>query len=468
VTSEPTAIVDSYSPSERSASANLITDFYDTWLPHGVARCVEDPSPRLDPHCFSPGFVLPELSDDTRRFFAVATARWRQLGEYGNHRLVMLDLTENPGTHTTKTFASLLIVARAVEHIRRTGERVLIFTPTSANKGIALRDAVLRALDAGLVTPDQLRVATLAPASCQAKLRASRLSSDPGLRRRNPLLLYTGRDAESVKAIGREFVRRHSAALCRAGIRLWFTLDLANYSVADSARAFFEWTVDPIEAAGRPRLHAHAVSSAFGLLGYHQGRAVLEAAGAADSALRPASLLVQHLGTPDMVLHLRNDSFERALLPRYRAAADGLLRQDLDPHFPSCTYNADEVLDPTFYTHRPATSPQMNEIIKRHGGAGIVVSLYECLQRYAHVRSLLAGSGRTLPTDPRDLREWSVVMALTGVFNAIDRGLVEPGRDVVVHGSGWYGADDYAALGLDAVTPVDDADGIAAAVATAD
>nr|BFE87631.1 hypothetical protein GCM10020093_102320 [Planobispora longispora] len=63
------------------------------------------------------------------RFLSVATARWEPLGEYGEHRLTLLDLTGNPATGTTKTFASLMIVARAVEYIRRYGEAITIFSP---------------------------------------------------------------------------------------------------------------------------------------------------------------------------------------------------------------------------------------------------------------------------------------------------------------------------------------------------
>nr|WP_329833115.1 DUF6002 family protein [Streptomyces sp. BE133] len=237
-------------------------------------------------------------------------------------------------------------------YIRRTGEPVMIFTPTSTNKGTALRDAVARALATGLATPDQLRIATLAPASGRSKLRAGSLSDDAELRARNPLMVYDGERAEDVKALARQFTDAYAADLKRRhGVNLWFSLDLRNYLVADTARAFFEQDADPTDAAG-PRLHAHAVSSACGLLGYHAGRDVLEAAGAARPASRPASLLVQHLGTPDMVLSLRRGSFDRAGLPGYERGGDGLWRQRADPHFPDVADEVDEILDPTFYTHR--------------------------------------------------------------------------------------------------------------------
>ncbi|HET8658006.1 MAG TPA: DUF6002 family protein, partial [Micromonosporaceae bacterium] len=441
-------------------------DYYHL-LPQAIAACVEQTAPVTDPEAFSPGFLLPELDPAVREFLSVALARWQPVGEYAGHRICLLDLTANPGTQTTKTFASLLIVARAVEYVRRTGEPVMIFSPTSANKGTALRDAVLRAVTTGLVTPEQLRIVTLAPRSCLLKLRTSRLAEDPRLRALNPLLLYTGDEAEAVKALGREFVTANAAALRREqGVNVWFSLELRNYLVADTARAFFEHQVDPTDGAGRPRLHAHAVSSAFGLLGYHAGREVLEAAGLASAATRPASLLVQHLGTPDMVLSLAYGDFDRSRVPAYRLDPDsGLYRREGgEPRFPEVTYDPDEVLDPTFYTHRPATSPAMNEIIARYGGAGIVVSLAECIARYPYLRGWLASSPRPLPADLRTLREWSTVMAFTGVLNAIDRGLVEPGRDVVVHGTGGYTTADFDPLDACALTPVRTVSDIAAAV----
>ncbi len=435
---------------------NLVLDFYES-LPEVVARCVADPSPVLGPVGFTPGFAVPELDDAVREYFSVATARWQPLPEYRGHRVTLLDLTTNPGTHTTKTYASLLIVARAVEHIRRTGRPVVIFSPTSGNKGVALRDAVLRALDAGLATPEQLRIVTLAPATGRHKLRTTRLSTDPRLRELNPQLLYTGDDPEAVKALARETVREHAARLHRTrGTDLWFSLDLGNYMIADVARALFEQQADPVDAATRPRLHAHAVSSAFGLIGYHAGRSLLEARGEAAVLSRPASLLVQHLAAPDMVLSLRFGSPDLAHLPRYRRdPSSGLYRQNGDdPHFPAVTYDPAEVLDPTFYTHRPPTSAAMNDLIHQFGGDGIVVSLAECIQRYPQLRAWLGAGGAQLPADLRRLYEWSTVMAFTGVMNAVDRGLVEPDRDIVVHGTGSYAEGMYEPLCGDALIRV--------------
>lgn len=425
---------------------NLLVDYYDL-LPAVIDRLVEDPDPVTEPGKFTPGFALPELDERMRAFLSVAEAGWSALPDYRGHRMMLLDLARNPGTNTTKTFASLLIVARAVEFVRRSGEPVVLFTPTSANKGTALRDAVHRAYDTGLATPDQLRLGVLAPASCRGKFRANGLSDDPDLAARNPMLVHEGDQPEAVKAIGREFVERYAAGLRkRHGAHLWFSLELTNYMVADGARAFFENDAAPL-GGGRRRLHAHAVSSAYGLLGYNAGLDVLQASERVDAADRPAFLLVQHLGTPDMVLSLTFGDFDRSRMPDYRLdAAAGLYRQHTDPRFPSATLNPAEVLDPTFYTHRPPTSTTMDALVERHGGGGIVVSLHECLQRYPQLRGWLAGGERTLPDDPRTLREWSLVMALTGVAEAIDRDLVDPDRDVVVHGSGSYGTADFRTL----------------------
>ncbi|MFE7106974.1 DUF6002 family protein [Streptomyces sp. NPDC057575] len=437
--------VTSFDGSASARSANLILDHYDQ-VGRAIGGIVDDIGPaRDDAAAFKPGFRLPELDDGLRRFFAAATVEWHELGGYGEHRLHLMDLTGNPGTGTTKTFPSLLMVARAVEYIRRYDESVTIFSPTSANKGTALRDAVLRAIDAGLVTPEQLRVVIIAPASCRSKLRDSRLSQDPTLRALNPMFLYTGQESEQVKAVGREFVDMYATEASKhLDTRLWYSLELSNYLVADTARAFFEQRALPDGGAGR--VHAHAVSSAFGLLGYHEGRAALERAGLADEGARPESLLVQHLGTPDMVLNLAHGDFSRDGMPAYELR-DGLYHQSADPRFPQVTADPGEVLDPTFYTHRPVTSPAMNELIRRYGGNGIVVSGEECRERYEGLRDRLSGTGCALPADPAALREQSLVMGLTGVMNAVDRGLIGgTGKDIVVHGSGAYATSDYRPL----------------------
>lgn len=453
--------------SEPEQAGNLLIDYYDQ-IPAVIAQCVPDAGPVDEPGSFSPGFALPELDDALLRFLAVAGVRWQPVGEYAGHPVTLLDLTGNPGTHTTKTYASLLIVARAVAHIRRTGRPLLIVSPTSANKGVALRDAVLRAIDAGLVEPEQLRIAVVAPHSGRAKLRASRLSADPVLHALNPMLVSTAKEPEAVKALARDFVREHAGALrADRGVDTWYSLDLHNYVIADAARALFEHRVAPVGPDAPPRWHAHAVSSAFGLLGYHTGRLLLERRGDVSPDTRAASLLVQHLATPDMVLALKyGPAAEDWRMPAYPLdPATGLYRRvGDDPHFPAVTWDPSEVLDPTFYTHRPVTSPAMNELIRAHGGDGIVVSLAECVARYPYLRSWLGAALPGLPADLRTLREWSTVMALTGVTNAVERGLVPAGREIVVHGTGCYSDADFEPLCSDAITEVSTVDDVAAAL----
>src|SRR5262245_56465717 len=250
---------------------NLLVDYYDaTAAP--IDRSPQAAGDSALARDFAPAFALPELSAEVRQFFDAATATWRELSTYQGHQMWLMDLTGNPATHTTKTFPSMLIVARAVEHIRRTGEAVCIFTPTSANKGIALRDAVARAIAAGLVTPEQLSIVVLAPASTRHKFRRDALGADEQLRERNPMLCYVGGSSEGVKALGRSFVDTFAKqAYEQHGTALWFSLALPNYLVADAARAAFELDAAPATALA-PRWHAHAVSSAFGLLGYNLGR----------------------------------------------------------------------------------------------------------------------------------------------------------------------------------------------------
>jgi hypothetical protein len=390
---------------------------------------------------FVPPFELPPLSAAWNGYFSAAELGCTPLGSYGGVRLALLDLMRNPRTRTTKTLASLLMVARAVHHIQRTGERIMILTPSSANKATALRDAVLRAIEAGLVTPDQLRIAVVVPEASRAKLWSSPLATDPELAQRNPVMVYAGPDRSAVKTIARSVVDSHAAALhSLTGLRLWYSLDIDNYRTADATRALFER--DHLAAEpGVTRLHAHAVSSAYGLLGHHLGHTM-----AGVDAADPRYFLVQHLDTPDMVLSLHFGSTSHKNIPVYRPDPDtGLYTQDSDPRFPATTFDPGEVLDPTFYTRQPPTSAQMNALIGRGGGGGVVVSLHECLVRYPRLRALLAPAGVRLPADPRQLREWSLVMCATGVLNAIDRGLITD-DEVLLHGSGCYAAGDYTPL----------------------
>ncbi|GGM49616.1 hypothetical protein GCM10012275_20650 [Longimycelium tulufanense] len=404
---------------------------------------------------FAPAHDYPELDDRWEEYFSVARAAWRPVRPYQDHDLALLDLMRNPATRTTKTTASLLMVARAVTHIHRTGERILIFTPSSGNKAIALRDAVARALQLGLVAPDQLRIATLTPLSTLHKFRRSYLTESDELRRLNPVMVYSGGTASDVKEIGTEFV---AAARQRADdLRIWYSLDINNYKIADACRAFFEH-----EFGGRPRgrrLHAHAVSSAYGLLGYQHGLDTMARVGISVS--QPGFLLVQHMATSDMVRHyLREGVGTDRQVDYHLDAATSLLCQDASPHFPQATWSVGENLEPTFYTNNPPTAPEMTRLISTHGGSAIVVSLYECLTRYATVRNRLGGAGCALPADPRTLGEWSLVMGLTGVLNAVDRGLVGNFDEIVLHGSGLYFLPGEQGIELGNVTAVDNADDV--------
>lgn len=388
------------------------------------------------PAGFTPGWRLPDLTPALERFFEPGGISAQELGSYHGTPLRLLNLMHNPRTRTTKTLASLMIVARAVAHIQHTGEPIMIITPSSANKATALRDAVLRAHETGLVGAHQLRIVCVVPAASCQKLWRSPLTDDGVLRARNPLAVLDSSQPLHVKELARALADQEAEALfARYGVRLWHTMDLSNYAVADTARALFER--DHLPAA--PRVHAHSVSSAFGLLGHFYGQQ--QHTGREWPGTGARYFLVQHLGTPDMVSSYYHGRFDYRPRWQYR---DGLHVQESDPRFPARTFAPDEQLDATFYTRTPATSERMNGIIRRQGGGGIVVSLAECLDRYPLVRALLEPAHVELPADPRQIREWSLVMAMTGVLNALDRGLLDE-TEILIHGSGSYGADDYQA-----------------------
>ncbi|MFE9429177.1 DUF6002 family protein [Kitasatospora sp. NPDC006697] len=439
-----------HQPEQQILIENVITRYYEQ--AGQAARLLAEEVPQGQPG-FEPAYRLPPMTEALQQFLGASDIALDRLGEYRGRELALLNMMGNPGTRTTKTFASLLMVARAVHHIQQTGERIVIVTPSSANKATALRDAVWRAVDAGLVTGDQLRIVVVVPGAARHKLWSSPLSRDHRLRAQNPVVTYDGPQRASVKELALSFLHEHGADTeGLTGYRIWYTLNIANYKMADALRAVVEHDVlGPVPPHGR--LHAHSVSSAFGLLGHAYGRRRLTPAGEPE----PGYLLVQHLDTPDMVLHLRTGGFSRAGLPDYRYdPATGLYAQDADPHFPLLTADPGETLEPTFYTRTPVTAAEMSTLIQRQGGDGIVVSLHECLARYPQIRALLGPTGVHLPADPRLLREWSLVMALTGVLNAADRGLVAPAAQIVVHGSGSYHAGDFTELPADAITPVSD------------
>jgi len=409
-------------------------------------------------HCsdaFEPAMKLPQLDSRMQSFLSVATAQFFEIGCYRGIPLRLFDLRQNVSTQTTKTFASTLIVARAIRHIQDTGDSILLFSPSSGNKAIALRDAVLRALKAKLVHPEQLRIVTLTPSQTIGKIRRTELYDDDQLRALNPVFILDATSPEAVKVVGQQFKELFSHNPL-GELKLWHSLRLENYRFSDQARAFFDFEYGDAWDTDRKTVHVHAVSSAYGLLGYCSGVEVLKQQNKPVST--PSFLLVQHLATSDMVLHLLDGNFEGASTPSYKQSSNGLWTQSGSPYFPTTTWSPDEILEPTFYTHLPATATEMSGLVKANGGAGIVVSLYECMQRYSECAQLLTSTPVKLPADPRDLKEWSLVMALTGCLNAIDRQLLIGMDGCTIHASGSYCRQDYEAMPTDGLSFVSSAE----------
>lgn len=395
---------------------------------------------------FEPSMRLPELDTRMQSFLSVATAQLFEMGSYRDVPLRLFDLRQNENTQTTKTFASTLIVARAIRHIQETGDSILLFSPSSGNKAIALRDAVLRALKAKLVHPEQLRIVTLTPMQTIGKLRKTELYDDARLRDLNPIFVLDTESPEAVKIVGQQFKELFNRQPVGES-KLWHSLRLENYRFSDQARAFFDFEYGDAWDTDRKTVHVHAVSSAYGLLGYCSGVEVLKRH--REKVSTPSFLLVQHLATSDMVLHLLDGNFEGASTPHYTKEECGLWTQSESAHFPAKTWSPAEILEPTFYTHQPPTAVEMSKHVRTSGGSGIVVSLYECMQRYSECAHLLANTPVRLPEDPRDLKEWSLVMAMTGCLNAIDRELLEGVDGFTIHASGTYSHGDYQVMPLD-------------------
>jgi hypothetical protein len=442
--------------------ANPVVRYYDLLRVVGQrideqrAARTSDSTPASAASGFIPAFELPALDDRWTRYFSATPMGVLELAEYRGHALALLDLMGNEWTRTTKSGASGTMVARAVHAIRTGGQPIVIITPTSGNKGTALRDAVARAVHLGLVEPHELRIVMVVPRPSAGKLRRGFLDDDPTFAAYNPVVVAGVTTGAEVKQFGADAVELAAGLAAEHGYRLWYSLDLDNYRFGDSMRAFVEAECAPSLPAAPARVHAHPVSSAFGLLGYELGLTVLDRAGAAHGlqppARHPAFLLVQHLATPDMVLSLRHGSFGREGMPAYHRESDGgpYLQRD-DPSFPYATDALDERIDATFYTATPATSTEINGIVARHGGTGIVVSRRECVDRYHEIRAVLA-PWRELPADPAQLREWSLVMGMCGLLNAIDRGLLAPDAEVMLHGSGCFWDDLVPPRHPDAVT----------------
>ncbi|MFG3255670.1 DUF6002 family protein [Streptomyces sp. NPDC048172] len=397
-----------------------------------------------------PGGGLPPLDDALRDYLSAAEAAVLPLPDYHGTRLRLLDLCRNPAAPTAKSLGALVTVARAVAHLRATagtGESVTLLAPSSGNGATALRDAVLRAHRHGLADPGRLRVVSLVPARSRTKVWDSELGALPGPRRRNPAVVCHGSDPEGVRGLAHAYHREYAGKLRQEyGSALWLVPGLAGDRAAGAVRALLERDLMAAPPPGG-RVHAQAVDGAAGLLGHHDGTLLLP--GVPGAHPPPRYHLVQHLNAPDLVLHLCFGSFSRAPMPAYAYdAARRLHLQSADPRFPYAAHSPDEVLEPTFFTRAPATAGEVTALVRGSGGSGSVVSAYECLARYPTVRSLLRAAGVELPEAPGRLREWSLVMALTGVLCAVDRGVLRAGGDteVLVHHTGGWTAHDGAPL----------------------
>lgn len=443
---------------EFKTSDSVIVRYYDQLKT--LFSKVENERINKNSKIFEPAFKLPELNEDFIQFYEVAQISLEEMGKYQGKKIQLLNLIKNPNTQTTKTLASLLMVARAINHINESGKGILIFTPSSGNKATALRDAVERAIKYKLVDKTMLRIITLTPSNAIYKLRETELTTDPTLALLNPVFSYKGTVSQDVKAIGKEFIEKYGNKIANEhNLDIWYSLDILNYKVADAIRAFYDYEFSFKKNKKDRRLHAHSVSSAYGLLGFNYGQEFMEECGIIDVD-KPGYLLIQHASTSDMVLNLLNNSFSQLNVPNYDKNDQGLYMQTSNKHFPFYTWDPQENLEPTFYTKEPPTSEEMNLLIKNNGGNGIVVSLYECMQKYSEIKKILLKANISIPSDPRKIFEWSLIMALTGVMNAVDRKLIDEFDEIIIHASGIYVEGDYQQLSKEKIFEISTADEI--------
>jgi hypothetical protein len=440
---------------EAPTSKSLISRYYQGIL-RAEALIAEQTAGRVSEDDFQPGALPRVLSKALVDFFAPATHEQRRLPSYRERNLRLLNLLSNSDTQTTKLTASLCMVARAINHIEQTGESILIVITTSGNKGTALRYAVERAIEMGLVQPAQLRTMMILPSCSNKKLRSSPLFTNSTLRELNPIVLYNGQQPERVKPLGKEFQRCFAEKLLKEqNTRIWYSLGLDNYRIADSALAFLDYENALNQDSGKKRLNAQAVSSAYGLLGYHLGREVLVNEGLTDWDSNPGYFLVQQINIPDMILHCYFNSFSKSNIPEYfPSQIDGRLIQRTDAHFPLILGEAEAPLEQTFYTREPVTSPQVTSMIHRHGGGGIAVSTQECLAQLPLIRKLLEPQGLSIPKKAEDIREWAVIIGLTGIINAIDRDIIPEDVEVTFFATGFSKADDFENIGIDNLSQI--------------
>ncbi len=361
-----------------------------------------------------------------------------------------MNLMGNKDTDTGKTLASLVIIARAVNHIYSTGKNVMLITPSSGNKAGALRDAVLKAIEVGLVKKDQLRIVTIIPHSSIEKTRSSKLFTDKELNRLNPVFVSDQGEAQDVKNIASDFFKRNKDLYDKErNTTLWYSLGIDNYKVADAMRACIEadFFCNELSSPDRYRyLHIHSVSSAYGLLGHNEGVKRFNK----KKYLDIGYLLVQHLYTNDMVTSLLNH-LGRDSKPQYKKSPDGIYVQEGNPNFPTSTSSLDQCIDTTFYSKKPPTCEEMNLLIEEKGGNGIVVSREECIKWLHVTRKILAPVEIEIPFEIDLIKEWSLIMAVTGALLSVERKIVTEFDVLVIHASGVYFQDKYTCLELSEV-----------------
>ena len=342
-------------------------------------------------------------------------ARIVALPGYRDVAIDVLDLSTLTATGTFKDWVACLTVATCRER-----ELPVFLSESSGNTGNALS---LYASRAGI------RCVILYPAGSRGKIR-DYTAALPHVR------LIEVRASEAV-------IKSRLAGISgRSGVPWLPAMDiqlesnkLRAYFLRDAARELsrdWDW-------------HAQALSSGYGVFGFYQGVAEIEAEGGPAAMRAPRLLGVQ----------------QEAVSP-YAQAIAGLPAAD-----------GSDMVEPTLFRTAPpeAFVGEIRRICTQAGGTVVRVPNVEFFAREPAAIALLESGGIGVEQDPLTAspRERAGLYALAGVMQAADAGTIEPGsRVLVVFTGGAPVAGPQAVLSAASAGPVAASeDTLAAAVADA-
>jgi threonine synthase len=323
-----------------------------------------------------------ELGAEPRSMAAVSIAeQMRIAGPALDYRGVQIDLLDESSLMHTGTFKSSLAAVAVADALAR--GRAGFVTVSAGNTAQAM---------AAYAAPHGLECFLFVTAVSHYKLDR-RLLAHP-----NVHLFEIDRPEQELKRLGAAFGRRAAV----------LTLPTPEQQLTgNKVRALY---LAGQHREGRPRYDwiAQSLSGGFGPLGFYEGIAELAARGHWPAGAAPALLGVQQEGNCPLAAR------SKAAQPNGRVP----------------------LLEPTLYATRPAGAAGLRQIVGRYGGAIRAVSNRSYLARedefIERVQQRGITCGRALLAPGRPPVERSGLLALAGVFEAVERGIIPRGSRVLV------------------------------------